>query len=444
MNKKLVAVAVAGMLAAPLAAQAQTANVTLYGRLNLDMEVINAKQDGSANPPGSQNGYQKSNTFRVVSNSSRLGVRGSEALGGGLSAIFQIESAVSAANGGGLGSSLGTRETFVGLQGGWGTFKLGYFLTPYDDIHPIFGNVPTLATSILATQALWSNTGWSGNYQYGGAFDDRAANSIRYDSPNIGGFTGSVQIGTATAGGDPTNGPQAITSGIVASGTPVGTTLAQQRRHAYLLSLNGLYNNGPFQAGIAYEIHNNFRPNQTGATAATVCGVAGQVNPDTSQIANCRLQDQGLSIAASWNFGVAKIGGVYERLQYDIATGGDISRNFWGASVTWNLGPGQLYAMYGQAQDGGGSAADYSQVGNVRKGDNTGAQQWEVSYTYALSKRTLMYAGYVQIANKSNGAANFGVNQIGGVCLQSNGVAEASCGSSAKPQGINTGLVHFF
>ena len=45
MNKKLVAVAVAGMLAAPLAAQAQTANVTLYGRLNMDMEVVNAKQD---------------------------------------------------------------------------------------------------------------------------------------------------------------------------------------------------------------------------------------------------------------------------------------------------------------------------------------------------------------------------------------------------------------
>ena len=128
----------------------------------------------------------KANIFRVMSNSSRLGVRGSEALGGGLSAVFQIESAVGAATGGGLGASLGTRETFVGLQGGWGTFKLGYFLTPYDDIHPIFGDVPTLATSILGTQALWSNTGWAGNYQYGGAFDDRAANSIRYDSPNIG------------------------------------------------------------------------------------------------------------------------------------------------------------------------------------------------------------------------------------------------------------------
>ena len=39
MNKKLVALAVAGVLAAPLA-QAQTANVTLYGRVNLDVEVV--------------------------------------------------------------------------------------------------------------------------------------------------------------------------------------------------------------------------------------------------------------------------------------------------------------------------------------------------------------------------------------------------------------------
>ena len=41
MNKKLVALAVAGVLAAPLAAQAQTANVTLYGRLNITLEASN-------------------------------------------------------------------------------------------------------------------------------------------------------------------------------------------------------------------------------------------------------------------------------------------------------------------------------------------------------------------------------------------------------------------
>ena len=43
MNKKLVAVAVAGLLAAPLAAQAQTANVTLYGRLNMTLEAVNGQ-----------------------------------------------------------------------------------------------------------------------------------------------------------------------------------------------------------------------------------------------------------------------------------------------------------------------------------------------------------------------------------------------------------------
>jgi len=409
MNKKLVAVAVAGMLAAPMAAQAQTANVTLYGRLNLDMEVVNAKQDAPAQ------GSPKSNMFFVKSNSSRLGVRGSEALGGGLSAVFQIESAVGAANGGGLGATLGTRETFVGLQGGWGTFKLGYFLTPYDDIHPIFGNVPTLATSILGTQALWSNTGWSGNSQYGGAFDDRAANSIRYDSPNIAGFTGSVQIGSGTAGGDATN-----------SNAATPTTLGAQRRHAYMVSVNGLYNNGPFQGGVAYEFHNNFRGDPTFAT-------------------NPKLQDQGVSAAASWNFGVVKVGGVFERLKYDITNTTSVQRNFWGGSVTWNLGPGQLYAMFGQAQNGSGSAADGSQVGAVRKGANTGAQQWEVSYTYALSKRTLTYAGYNQIANRSNGAYNFGVNQVGGLCgLSASGQTATGCGNSAKPQGLIAGLVHFF
>ena len=42
MNKKLVAVAIAGLLAAPLA-QAQTANVTLYGRLNMDFEFVNGR-----------------------------------------------------------------------------------------------------------------------------------------------------------------------------------------------------------------------------------------------------------------------------------------------------------------------------------------------------------------------------------------------------------------
>ena len=186
MNKKLVAVAVAGLLAAPLAAQAQTANVTLYGRLNITMEAVNGAQAQAESTPV---GKEVNRTvYRLSSNSSRLGVRGSESLGGGLSAIFQIESSINGDSGGG---TLAGRETFVGLQGTWGTFKMGNFLAPYDDIHPIFGNVPTLTTSILSTAALWAQ---GSQTKDNGGFDARLGNSIRYDSPRIGGFLGSIQI----------------------------------------------------------------------------------------------------------------------------------------------------------------------------------------------------------------------------------------------------------
>src|SRR4030095_3203052 len=100
MNKKLVAVAVAGVLAPPLAAQAQTANVTLYGRLNLTMEAVKAESPDPNLPVTAS--PQNRTLYRVNSNSSRLGVRGSEALGGGLSAIFQIESGVNADISGGV------------------------------------------------------------------------------------------------------------------------------------------------------------------------------------------------------------------------------------------------------------------------------------------------------------------------------------------------------
>ena len=76
MNKKLVAVAVAGLLAAPLAAQAQTANVTLYGRLNMTLEAVNG-QAVDPNLPVTAAPINRT-LYRLNSNSSRLGVRGSE------------------------------------------------------------------------------------------------------------------------------------------------------------------------------------------------------------------------------------------------------------------------------------------------------------------------------------------------------------------------------
>ena len=87
MNKKLVALAVAGAFALPLAAEAQTAKVTLYGPCNMDLEFV------KASGPGASDG-STSTVTRVASNSSRFGLRGTEALGGGLTAFFQVENSV--------------------------------------------------------------------------------------------------------------------------------------------------------------------------------------------------------------------------------------------------------------------------------------------------------------------------------------------------------------
>ena len=123
MNKKLVAVAVAGVLAAPLAAQAQTANVTLYGRLNLDYGSGATCKQLDRECQRHRNTTNRS--YRVSSNSSRFGVRGTESLGGGLNAIFQIESSDQRRHGSGGSRSAAAKRSSAckaaGARSRWAT-----------------------------------------------------------------------------------------------------------------------------------------------------------------------------------------------------------------------------------------------------------------------------------------------------------------------------------
>ncbi len=356
MNKKLVAVAVAGVLAAPLAAQAQTANVTLYGRLNLTLEYIDAN---GSNP----------SVQRLSSNSSRLGVRGTDSLGGGLNVIWQIESSISGDAGGG---TLAARDTFVGLQGSWGTVRFGNFLAPYDDMHPIFGNVPTYTTSIMSTASIWAQ---GTSAKAAGGFDARLGNSLRYDTPIFAGFVGRAQISLDSENGvtDP-----------------------------FVLSIGGVYNNGPFTLGVAFEGNKDVRANG--------------------------LDDKAFTVTGAWNFGVVRIAGVYERLDYDTPTG-SLKRNFYGVSATAPVGPGTVYAYYGRADDGKGGG---SRVAGLASGSETGAYDWELTYTHTLSKRTQVYAGFHRLANESNAQYNFNINPY------------APASNGMKLNGFVVGMIHLF
>jgi predicted porin len=343
MNKKLVAVAVAAVLAAPMA-QAQTANVTLYGRINLNLEYISA----SGNAP---------DISRLTSNSSRFGLRGVEALGGGLNAIWQIENGSVGIDA--SGGALAGRDTFIGFQGGWGTVRFGNFLAPYDDMHPIFGNSPAYLTGMMSTTALWANNG--GGSKGTGSFDDRLNNSLRYDTANIAGFTGSVQVALyddAGSGG---------------------------ARDAWILSAAAIYRNGPFQGGLAYEGNQDVRADG--------------------------LNDWAWTATASWNFGVVRVGGLYEQIDYDTPLGG-LKRDLWGVFADGPLGPGTWHLAYQQARDAKGSSATYigGITGALADGTrDTGANQWAATYNYPLSKRTAVYFGYSRLDNDGRAAYNYSV-----------------------------------
>jgi predicted porin len=421
MNKKLVALAVAGVLAAPLA-QAQTANVTLYGRVNLDVEFVNGTiynnnvtQPSTCNKTLNVGSCQTTNpwVYRMGTNSSRFGLRGTESLGGGLNAIFQVESSIDPAHSGG---TLAGRESFVGLQGGWGTFKIGRFLMPYDDLHPIFGNVPTLTTSLLSTASLWAQGFQPKNT---GGFDDRVASSIRYDTANLSGFTASFQYGQQG-------------TNYANPGAPITTPTVNNGR---VFGANALYSNGPIQLGVGYEGNYGVRGRQV-VLAPPATAPAGTSNTGK------QLNDYAFSVTGAYSFSIVRIGAVYERLKYDNGglLGGDITRNFWGASLTGNVGPGQMYFFYGQANNGAGSAPNGARVGGLVVGPDTRATQYSVSYTYPLSKRTLTYVGYNRINNRSNAAYNFNINPYNPVSSSDSSYNTPG----GKPGGLVFGMVHFF
>jgi predicted porin len=370
MNKKLVAIAIAGLLAAPLA-QAQTANVTLYGRVNMDMEFIRGELANGTNPT----------QYRVSSDSSRFGIRGTESLGGGLNAIFQCENGSIGWDNSGGGVLCG-RDSYVGVSGSWGRFYAGFYSLPYDNMTTIYADSPTLNTTILAS-AIWAQ---SAQGQSGGGFDDRVGNSIRWDSPVISGFQG--QISYSIGGGD----------------RGVGEAAAPQRNSSVTSGVL-LYNNGPIQFGGGFQYNNAVRA--------------------------VGLNDYAYSFAASYQFPKVKVSVIYERLNYDFSTSTDLNHNMYGVDVNWAVGPGKLYFLWAYAGNGGGSAPTGSKIGNLVQGDSTSVNQWVVSYTYPLSKRTSVYTGYTQIINKDN------VNWT----FANNGYAVAN---GAKPQGFLVGMFHNF
>lgn len=251
MNKKLIALAVAGATLAP-AAMAQTANpVTLYGRIWVMFENVKA-DGGTAAPVSSRN--------RVNNvGSSLIGIRGTEDLGlGGMKAFFQWETEVRPDQN---DSGFSNRNSGVGLQGDFGTVVLGRWDTPFKlsgSGYDLFG------TTTLA--------GYTSAMSDRGNFDRREQNVVQYWTPNFSGLTSRISY-SANEGKTATVNPKVV-------------------------SMNVAYNQGPISVAYAYEKHTDIFKNYT----AAVGNVSGGF-------------EKGMELAASVTFGPVKIGGLTQRFK---------------------------------------------------------------------------------------------------------------------------------
>ncbi|MBI3773777.1 MAG: porin [Gammaproteobacteria bacterium] len=213
MQKKLITLAVAGILAAPMMAQAA---VETYGQARVSVGYIS-----DDNPTTTA----EDSKMAVSSHASRLGFRGNDDLGGGLKAVWQIERGVDFTDN---SATLSVRNTFVGLAGGFGTVIAGTHDTPYK-----------IATAKLDP---FADTYADYNAVIDATMDARAPNVIAYISPDWSGFTLAAAY-VADAG----------VTGNGADNLPDGT----KDNTNSAVSLAGMYTNGPLYVSLAYQTIDN-------------------------------------------------------------------------------------------------------------------------------------------------------------------------------------------
>ncbi|WP_300088637.1 porin [uncultured Nitrosomonas sp.] len=196
MNKRLIALAVAGALAAPLAASAEGTHVTIFGRLQAEYATVDV------------DGFNAQSAVSDDALQSRWGLQIAEDLGAGLRAIGRIEYAL---NPGGGDVHSTAREQWVGLGGDqWGEVKFGRVQSVLRDFAGGHSIDPFADTSLHATGSGGLMVSSANGY---GSGDHGFVNSaVRYDSPVVEGFSvaGLLMPGDADKN-DPTLG--GLTSG---------------------------------------------------------------------------------------------------------------------------------------------------------------------------------------------------------------------------------------
>ena len=334
MKKSLLALAILGAIAG--SAQAQS-SVQIYG--NVDAGIIKrTDQDSSI-------GKRANNT---------LGFKGTEDLGNGLKAIFQLEmryepdTGTTETNAAGVQRPLFQGQSRVGVTGGFGTFRIGRGLTAYQEssiaFEPFHG-IPTpqgFQADIHVAGYTSDPLGLPGNST------NRFSNAIFYNSPVVmGGFQVNTTISTREANQG---------AALIGRGTAAAPQYAQGSTASTTpFSITGTYKNAAAGMMLAYERN---------AVESVVRSVAGYImaTPDIKVMASITRQDQ-----------------EHTRLLNQ-------DTKAWVLGANYTLGASKFLAGYGQK--------DVDGLAKVK--------QASLGYEYSLSKRTYLYA---DLSNKKGAPA---------------------------------------
>lgn len=391
MKKTLLAAALTGLFATGAYAQS---SVTLYGLIDAGITYTNNQSTG--------NGSGHSN-FQATSgnvNGSRWGLRGAEDLGGGLKAIFTLESGFNIDNGKfGQGGRMFGRQAFVGLSSDqFGAVTLG---RQYDSM-----------VDYLAPLSLTGNQ--YGGTQFAHPFDNdnldnsfRVNNSIKFSSVNYNGIKfGGLYGFSNEAGGFADN-------------------------RAY--SLGASYNYGPLNLAASYLQLNNGGMNGVGAVDGG----------DSSSDASFSAQRQRTwGAGANYSFGPATVGLVFTQTRLtntsSINNNGLSSATTFGTPADLRFNNYEVNARY-QFTPAWSVSGAYTFTDGRFDSASTGSakpkwNQFSLLSSYALSKRTDVYLEGVY--QKASGSAD---TLIGGADI--NGLAQSA---NDKQLAVTAGIRHRF
>jgi predicted porin len=398
MQKKLIAAAVVGLFAVP--AMAQT-NVTISGQMRVGVDHVSASGATAA-------GASPISRMRVIDNNSNIRFAGTEQLGGGLSAWFQVESAIgtsdnvgtSGAQTSGAASSatIGTRNTGVGIKGNWGNIYVGKWDMHYHTLGGVDGSglAGGLAMGASSLNLLHNqgNGGGAGTRWGNAGAGGRLNNAIMYDTPTWNGF--NVRLGYSTSAAN-----EVLTN--------TAATTASKEANWWV---NPQYNNGPWSAFYSYMARNNI---------GNPVVAPGGSTPDA------RFHRAGLAYTFAMGL---KIGAIWDRNTVDMDTGANdtFKRTAWAIPVQYVMGPHTFNFTYARAGDTSNTT-----------GADTSAKMYMLGYTYALSKRTMVGANWTKINNAAAGTYDLW-HPSSNIGAQAGGTLPA--GSDPRQFGVN--LVHLF